>query len=379
MHLDTKKSKKEALQRSQRKHRSLNLPVFFPDATYAAIHGVPFDYVKEKLSGLVVTTLHMHLLGLEKEFSHFGGYKKFAGLPEDCIILSDSGGFQVLSLINRHGLGQITPDGAKFKNPEDGNSVMLTPELSQNIQHSINSDIRVTLDVPLMGPESEKEITEALEITTKWAVRSKNQFLKNLDLTEAEFEQTKAQRTGKELHFSRPLLNAVVQGGNSVELRKRSGKELSRIGFDLYGFGGWPVDQNGKLMTKVIEAFVESLPSDSLTYGMGIGTPDDIATCHKIGIEIFDCVIPTRNGRHGTLYVTKGTGEKTGETFDVLHIKSAKYQFEDKPIDPECDCPVCKNYSRSYLRFLMKKKNPVGFTLASVHNIWWYLNFMRSL
>lgn len=363
----------------KRQQRKLNLPAFFPDATYAAIHSLPFDYVKDRLDGIVVTTLHMHLLSLEKEFESFGGYKQFAKLPEEKIILSDSGGFQVLSLISKHKLGKITDDGAIFTD-EHGKKTVLTPEISQQIQKSINSDIRVVLDVPLMGDETADVVEDSLEKTTEWAKRAKKEFLKLESLTEQEFTDTTFTRNAdKSISFERPLLTGVVQGGNSTEKRMESGKALSDIGFDVFGFGGWPVDSEGKLLTKVLEAFVASVPSSSLKYGMGVGMPDDIATCFKMGIELFDCVIPTRNARHGMLFVSKGNGEKYGETHDVIRIKSSKYQFEDSPIDPNCSCPVCKNYNRSYIRFLLKNKNPVGYTLASVHNVWWYLDYIEEL
>lgn len=361
-------------------NKSLKLPAFFPDATYAAIHSVPFDYVTSELDGIVVTTLHMHLLGLEKELQNFGGFRAFAKLPQDMVILSDSGGFQVLSLISKAKLGKITEQGATFSTPDNpGRKVLLTPENSQDIQHAIGSDIRMVLDSSLAGDEDIAELTRQLELTTRWAKRSKEQFLKNVGITESEFKSTAPVYKDKTFSFSRPLLGAVVQGGMNTELRKRSAQELAEIGFDLYGFGGWPVDSEGNLLTDILQTFVESLPKESLKYGMGIGTPDNIKDCYDMGIDLFDCVIPTRNARHGMLFVSRGNGEPEGKTYDVVRIKSSKYQYDNSPIDPKCNCPVCKNYNRVYVRFLLRKKNPVGFTLASVHNIHWYAEFMRKL
>jgi queuine tRNA-ribosyltransferase len=383
MHSDTKKGRKKQKKLPQKnlsKAKTLPLPAFFPDATYGAIHSTPFNEISSQLSGVVVTTLHMSLLGLEKEFTQAGGFKKFAGLPEDCVVLSDSGGFQVLSLISRSKLGKITEDAAIFRHPEHRTkNIKLTPAISQHIQHTINSDIRVVLDVPLMGDESDKETRNAVDTTSRWAQEAKDSFLKLNDLSVADFANTPPLLTENELSFTRPLLTAVVQGGNDLTLRKESGAALSSIGFDLYGFGGWPVDKEGTLLTKVIESFVDSVPRSSLTYGMGIGMPDDIETCYKIGIKLFDCVIPTRNARHGMLFVTKGNGEKSGRTHDTVRILNSRYQYDFSPIDPECDCPTCKNSTRAYVRFLLKKKNPVGFTLASVHNVWWYLKFIEML
>jgi len=357
-------------------NKVLSLPAFFPDATYASIHSLPFHEVREKLTGIVVTTLHMKLIGMVDLLQKQGKtYRELAGLPEETTILSDSGGFQVLSLIHKHKLGKITEEGAVFRLPESPKvKHLLTPEESQVIQHAISSDIRVVLDVPLMGVESRKVIVESVERTTRWAARAKLKFkeLENRELKPALYD-------GKTLTFDRPLLCAVVQGGNDVEMRTESGKQLSSIGFDLYGFGGWPIDEKGVFNIKIAEAFVNSVPSGSITYGMGVGTPDDIAACYKIGMTIFDCVLPTRNARHGSLFVHKGSGETAGRTFDLVRITSQKYETDLGPVDKNCDCPTCKNYTRAYLRFLLKKKNPVGHTLASIHNVWWYLNFLKDL
>lgn len=357
----------------------LQLPAFFPDATYASIHSLPFHEVRERLTGIVVTTLHMELIGMVELLSKLENstYRDVAQFPDDKVILSDSGGFQVLSLIHKHKLGKITEEGAVFKLPDSPKKKhLLTPERSQEIQAAIGSDIRVVLDVPLMGTEDRKTTVDALEQTTRWAERAKAKFE---ELTKPNKNETALEYDGKNLKIHRPLLCAVVQGGNDLELRAESGKQLASIGFDLYGFGGWPLDENGVFNTKVAEAFVNSVPSGSITYGLGVGTPDDIETCYKIGMTIFDCVIPTRNARHGSLFVNKGNGETAGRTFDLVRIGAQKYETDLSPIDKDCDCPACKNYTRAYIRFLQKKKNPVGYTLASLHNVWWYLNFVRTL
>lgn len=360
----------------------LKLPTFFPDATYAAIHSLPFHEIREKLPGIVVTTLHMKLIGMIEELGKFAEtttYREMANLPDETVILSDSGGFQVLSLIHKHKLGKVTEEGAVFRLTKNGKQkTTLTPELSQQIQHTIGSDIRMVLDVPLMGTEDHKTTLAAMEQTTRWAERAKREFEKLTQLSIAN-SQLPTTSENYEVKIERPLLGAVVQGGNDPELRAESGRQLAAIGFDLYGFGGWPMDENGVFNTKIAEAFVKSVPETAITYGMGVGTPDDIETCYKIGMTIFDCVIPTRNARHGSLFVTPGTAEKAGKTFDLVRITSQKYETDLGPIDKNCDCPVCKNYTRAYLRFLMKKKNPVGYTLASLHNVWWYLKFLENL
>lgn len=364
--------------------KRLLLPAFFPDATYSTIHSLPMFLVQDKLHGVVVTALHCKLLGLDNVLNGFSGFRQFANLPRNIVILSDSGGFQVFSLINTGGWGEITRKGALFKNPENlGEKMLLTPELSQDIQNTVQSDIRVTLDIPLFGNEEYKTVANYLEINTEWARRAKARFLEVNQITEEEFKRTSPSiDTGDGdnlIQVERPLLFAVVQGGNYVDLREESARQLVSIGFDGYGFGGWPLDEEGNLHTRILDTFVRSIPEDKVAYGMGIGNPDDITTCFRMGMRLFDCVIPTRNARHGWLYVTRGNGESKGENYDVVRIKKSQYSDDRNPIDPSCECPVCANYSRAYVRFLFKNKNPVFFTLATLHNVWWYQSFMDGL
>jgi len=340
--------------------------------------------VQDKIPGIVVTALHFKLLNLEETMETFNGFRHFADLPKDMVILSDSGGFQVLSLIHRKGLGKIDETGATFRPPENpSQKVLFTPEMSQEVQHTIGSDIRVALDIPMNGNESWKETGKSLEMTTRWAIRAKNRFLELNNITPAEYEAGRTivqKQDGKEwIDINRPLLFAVVQGGNYPDLREESARQLVSVGFDGYGFGGWPLDEEGKLHTKILGAVRRAVPEEYLVYGMGIGTPDDITTCHQMGYRLFDCVIPTRNARHGYLFVTPGHGEKRGKTFDILRIKKSIYALDKGPVDPFCGCPVCMRYSRAYLRFLFKNKNPIIFTLATLHNVWWYQDFMEKL
>ena len=357
--------------------KKLLLPAFFPDATYGTIHSVPLHLLSPTIPGIIVTTLHYHLLNLDAV-----PLRKRLPLLQDKIILSDSGGFQVLSLIHNSKKGKITKEGAFFN--FNGIQVKLTPEKSQEIQHNIGSDIRVVLDYPLMGHETKSTIKKSVEITTAWAKRAKDTFLQLLGISNKEFAKTspviKTNSKGqKYIQFDRPLLFAVVQGGNSKEFRELSARQLTKIGFDGYGFGGWPLTPDGKFNTEIIKIFANSLPKNKILYGMGIGTPDDIAKSVKLGLTLFDCVIPTRNARHGLLYVTKGNGETYGKHFDVLRIRKQEYNNDLRPLDSKCNCPVCQSYTRSYIRFLLKQKNPVGFTLASLHNLYFYSKFIKNL
>ena len=351
--------------------KELNLPAFFPDATYGTVHSVPLHLLPEQLDGVLVTTLYLHVLGLDK--------RPIASLIpwlKNKIVLSDSGGFQVFSLIHSKGQGQIDSNGARFK--MDHAEIMLTPEFSQQIQHNIGSDIRVTLDYPVWGDENEAKLTESVKITTEWAARAKEEFLELLGISQKEFNRTKPKLEKHKLILYRPILIAVVQGGNNKDLRRKSAQELKKIGFDGYGFGGWPL-KDGKLNLEIIKTFIDSFDSSTLLYGLGLGTPDDIVKVYKLGIHIFDCVLPTRNARHGLLFVSVSRGEPRGKNYDVLHIKSQRYESDLSPIDKSCNCPVCKYYTRAYVRLMLKTKNPVGYTLASLHNLWFYAELMKKL
>jgi len=357
---------------------NFRLPAFFPDATYASINSLPFHDISLELKGIVITTLHSYLHKIDTISENMGGFKNFAKL-NNIITLSDSGGFQVYSLIERTGRGEVTNTGATFMEPKSGSRITLTPELSQQIQKRLNTDIRVALDFFSDDPDKLEKQANSVRITTEWAKRSKQEFLIQEQLSEDDFSSHPISVEGNIVSSQRPLLVGVNQGGNIEELRVESARELKQIGFDIYGFGGWPLDKNSHLNTRIIEAYADQFSNSDILYGMGIGTPDDIAKCYKIGLKLFDCVLPTRNARHGLIYVTKGKGEPSGELFDTLHIKHSRYQLDKLPLDPSCDCPVCKNYNRAYIRLLQKNKNTVGSMLATLHNVWWYLRFMENL
>jgi len=364
--------------------KTIQLPAFFPDATYSSIHSLPMYLVEDKIPGVVVTALHFKLLELEAELDAFKGFRRFASLPRNMVILSDSGGFQVLSLIHANGFGKITDAGATFRHPDNPKrKILFTPELSQEVQSTIASDIRICLDIPLFGSEDYEDVSRYMELNTRWAERAKARFLSLTGASDSVFAASSPSVKSADdetlLSINRPLLIAVIQGGNYKDLRAESANQLVGLGFDGFGFGGWPLDEKGHLNTKILEAFRNSVPSDRLAYGMGIGNPDDIVLCHKIGLKLFDCVIPTRNARHGYLFTTKGYGETKGETYDVIRIRKGKYTTDKQPVDPCCNCPVCQKYSRAYLRFLFKQRNPIIFTLATLHNVWWYQNLMERL
>lgn len=362
------------------KHGIIKTPAFMPDATYGSIRNVSFDDAKKAGVGeIVTTTLHIENKIGSEYIRDFGGIHKFFGWNRP--ILSDSGGFQVFSLIHAakdKDLNKITDAGCSFVNPETGQTKFLSPEISQIIQFNLDSDICTVLDEPTVRDAPRSILKNSLRRNTEWAKRSKQKFLELHNLTEEDFNNPKIER---------PLLGAVIQGGNDLNLRKQSAEELIEIGFDMYNFGGMPLHSSSswrndadkgfhhELLTKVAEL----IPEDKIRYAMGVGTPDDIEFCINTGWDIFDTVLPTRNARHGFLYVTKGQGDKQFRTYDVLHLKSERYKFDDGPIDKHCNCEACKTVSRAYLRHLIRINEPAGYRLATIHNLHFYSELFRIM
>lgn len=353
----------------QTKHGEIALPAFLPDATYGSINSISFDDAKKAdINEIVTTTLHLETKLGSKYIKDVGGLHKF--FKWDRPILTDSGGFQVLSLINtkKNPNNKITETGAYFKDPGTGITYELTPEISQQIQFNLGSDIRVVLDEPTLPNLSESELAASVERTTRWAKRSKDEFLKLENLTEEEFNSNN-QRT---------ILGAVIQGGMNFKLREESYKQLSEIGFDSYNWGGATYDDKG--FYKELAHFMAELIDDSkIKYAMGVGTPDDIVTCFNYGWELFDCVMPSRNARHGYLFVTKGEGNQDFENYSAMHIKSERYKYDDKPVDAECDCECCTKISRQYLRHLIRIKEASGYRFATIHNLRFYSRIIEGL
>jgi len=355
-------------------HGNLSTPLFMPDATYGTVSGltaVDLDTVGVK--AIVTTTLHIEQKMGSDFVSQYGGLHKLLGWNKP--ILTDSGGFQVFSLIHRNKdkkANKITSAGCSFIDYSTGKYNFLSPETSQYIQHKLDSDIRIVLDEPVIEDDSINIIKKAVKRNTEWAKRSKKAFLEVNNLTEADFNNPEVKR---------PLLTAVIQGGNNFELRKQSSEELINIGFDIYGFGGipkhnrysWQVNAPKGFYHELIEYVAKLIPDDKIKYGLGIGSPDDLNFAVKCGWDIFDTVLPTRNARHGYLYVHPGQGDAHHEKYDVLHIKSNQYKFDEGPIDTKCDCITCKTTSRAYLRYLLRINSSTGQRLATIHNLRFYI------
>ncbi len=347
---------------------TLPLPLFFPDATRGEVRQLSLEDVKKVgLPGILVNTFHLlRLVGTEKTLAA-GGIHSF--LKWSGAMISDSGGFQVMSIAKKNGGNSTVTDlGVTFT--LDGVSHHFTPEDSIKYQMAMRTDLMVVLDdfTPPDATHEEAEVTVAR--TTLWAKRCKETFL-------AECERLGIPED------KRPYLIGVVQGGDFPDLRMRSIKELVEIGFSGYGYGGWPM-KDGKFDTATAKLMADNLPKDSVLYGLGIGKPDDIVTCVKLGWQIFDCVLPTRDARHGRLYVY------TANTMDVIDLSKEKFyeyynprqalHLEEKiPVSTACDCELCTILTRAEFATMWRAKDECVLRLASIHNLRFYAILMEKL
>jgi queuine tRNA-ribosyltransferase len=330
--------------------------IFLPDATRGAVRYLTTNQLKETgTEGIVVNTLHLMISPGADKIEELGGIHNF--MNWDGYVLSDSGGFQVFSLIHsKKWKGKIDKNGAVFKSPRDGSVYELTPEKSIDIQMKIGSDILVALDDCRDTGLKRKEAEESVQRTLEWAKRCKGHF-------EKEYGGTR--KTGK-------LLTAVVQGANFLDLRAECAKALVDIGFDGYNFGGYVVDGKGNLVLDEMKAVAENTPDDKFRYAMGVGKPEDIRKAAKIGYTVFDTVLVTRNARHGTLYSSDMKDE-------ILRIGNSEYSNDLKPIDSKCDCEACRNYSRAYIHHMLKVDEATAKTLCTIHNLRYYQRLIEKL
>ncbi|MEI7579082.1 MAG: tRNA guanosine(34) transglycosylase Tgt [bacterium] len=360
-------------------HGEIIFPTFMPDATYGTVQNLSWNDLKATgVREIVTTALHLEQKAGSQNIEKNGGFHQFTGW--DRPVLTDSGGFQVFSLIYRSDNkdNHITEAGCSFRDYTNGQYNFLTPEISQVIQHNLKSDIRLVLDIPINEDSSLSHIKESVARNTRWAKRSKDFFLKLNNLTENDFNNPQ---------LKRPLLGAIVQGANNFQYREQSAKELIEIGFDLYCFGGLPLHHKLHWNYKAPQGFHEDLvsfvasllPKDKIRYAMGLGSPDDLIYATKTGWDLFDTVIPSRNARHGYLFVSSGAGDESYKSYDVLHIRSLRYKDDDLPVDPHCQCETCRTTSRKYLRYLIKIKSSVGFRLATIHNLTYYMKTMEKI
>lgn len=336
-------------------HGQLKLPSFLPDATWGVVRGVDGkDLVSSKVEGLVACTYH--LLGRETNLHKLMSWRK----P----IITDSGGFQIMSLIHDHqGRGKITDDEVRFKLAGLA-EVILTPEKSIRSQFKLGGDLMICLDDCTRPDSSFKEQQLSVKRTVQWAKRCKKEFNK--------LSQGK----------TKPLLFAVVQGGRDKKLRKICAQELISLGFDGYCFGGLPVDKKGQLITEILEYTTQLLPANQVKFALGVGKPGDIVSCFKMGYNLFDCVIPTREARHKKLYIFKNRLSKLNldeNFYTTISLNRSVFKRNFKPVSDHCDCYTCQNFSLAYLYHLFKMGDTLAFRLATIHNLRFYTMLMEKL
>ena len=324
-------------------HGAIQTPAFMPVGTAATVKAIKMADVKKSGAEIILgNTYHLMLRPTAELVEKLGGLHKFSGW--DGPILTDSGGFQVMSLSK---IRKISDEGVEFSSHLDGSKHFVTPEKSIQIQHKLGSDITMIFDECVQFPATHAQAKDAMERSLAWAQRSKNAFVK---------------REGYGIF-------GIVQGSTFQDLREISAKELVKIGFDGYALGGLAVGEGQESMFEVLNYSVDFLPENKPRYLMGVGKPADIVGAVARGVDMFDCVMPTRSGRTGQAFVRDG----------VINIRNAKYRDDDKPLDDKCSCYACLNHSRAYLHHLVKSNEILGSMLLSEHNIFYYQDLMAEI
>ena len=378
--LKKSKTSNARLGKLKTKHGIIETPCFMPIATCGSVKSI--DSIEmEKLGAEVIlgNTYHLYLRPGDKLIKKLGGLHNFMNWQKP--ILTDSGGYQVFSLAK---MRKITEKGVSFHSHIDGSCHLLTPEKSIEIQQDLGSDIIMVLDECAPYPASKKYIRESLEMTTRWASRCKDYFEKTKN-KKSQVQNSKSQINSK-FKIQNSLLFGIIQGGTYKDLREKSARQLLKLDFDGYAIGGVSVGEPSEKMLRVIDWTAPLLPENKPRYLMGVGKPEEVASAVAKGIDMFDCVIPTRNARHGTIYKFKTQSKKLKITekqnkdfYEILHITNEKFKSDKKPIDKNCQCFTCQNYSRAYLRHLFASGELLALRLASIHNVYFYLELMKRI
>lgn len=344
-------------------------PFFMPIATKGAVKGVSPEELRELGAEIVLgNTYHLWLRPGDDLISKAGDLHKFMNWSGP--ILTDSGGFQVFSLGERahkkygkNGV-KLSEEGVEFIDPVDGKKYFMSPEKSIDIQLNLGSDIIMVLDECPPYPSSREYVQKSLELTTRWAKRC------------LEYFNDKTKNIPKN---KRPLLFAIIQGGVYEDLRKQSVRQLVEMDFDGFAIGGVAVGEPREHLIDILKWVEPILPSSKPRYLMGLGKPEEIVMAVMNGIDMFDCVIPTREGRHGRLFIWKNENFLEGNFYDTINIANEKFREDFSSIDKKCDCYTCKNYTKAYLRHLLKTEETFFLRLASIHNLRFYIKLMNYL
>ncbi len=335
-------------------HGIIDTPVFMPVGTFGAVKSLSHKELEEIGAQIILyNAYHLYLRPGKELIEKAGGMHKFSSWGK--AVLTDSGGFQIFSLGNHQVkkrnltsakvLTRITEDGGYFQSHIDGSKHFLTPEDIIYLQKIIGSDIIMPLDICLEQPSDYAQSKKAVEVTIGWAKRSKQ--VKN----------------------SNQLLFGIVQGGSYKDLRQLCARELIELDFDGYAIGGVSVGESKDKIYEAISFAAPLLPKNKPRYLMGVGTPEDLLEAVSLGMDMFDCVLPTRNGRNGTAFTKYGT----------VVIRNARYSSDFKPIEEDCPCLACRNYTRAYIRHLLNIDEILGIRLISLHNVYFYINLMKQI
>lgn len=332
-------------------------PVFVPDATRGVIRGVAPDQLRAVgVESLLVSTAHLAVQPGASVVAKLGGIHAFTGWPGP--IVADSGGFQAFSLLGAAGLGQVSEKGFRYRFSPKDKQRQLTPESAIQAQVRMGADIVYCLDLCTSPKATREDQERSVALTERWARAGRRAF----DALMADRDPP------------HPLLFAVVQGGPHADLRARCAATLAEIGFDGYGFGGYPI-VDARLVDEVVA--LPGLLPDAPLHGLGIGSPDSLITAWQAGFDVFDCVLPTRNGRRGVLY--RMSDDPLGRDATIARMDNERWVRERGPIDPTCDCPACTGFSAGYLAHLFAIEDRLAATLGSLHNLRFYTRLLDRL
>ncbi len=352
-------------------HGVVETPIFMPVGTLATVKGISQDLLEDLGAQIILgNTYHLYLRPGVETVRQMGGLHGFMSWPHP--ILTDSGGFQVFSL---NELRKVKEEGVTFRSHLDGSSHFFSPESSIEAQIGLGADIIMAFDECTEHPADHRRTYDSMELTLRWAARSKKYFEEHKHEVpwKASVEGQKLTGEGACRYMTPPgatqSLFGIVQGGMDFAMRRQSAERTIEIGFPGYAIGGLSVGEPRELTREVVEATVQHLPADKPRYLMGVGTPEEIVQYAAMGIDMMDCVLPTRAARHGLLFTSEGK----------VSIKQTRYSKDESPLDPNCPCKVCQRYSRAYLRHLYAANEVLAQVLNTIHNLSYYLGLMAGV
>jgi queuine tRNA-ribosyltransferase len=339
-------------------HGVIDTPAFMPVGTQGSVKGVSPRELRELNAQIVLgNTYHLFVRPGLDVIKHFGGLHNF--MSWDGPILTDSGGYQIFSLVK---LRKITEEGVQFQNHVDGARAFISPEIAMEIQAVFGSDIAMVLDECVPYPCEYDYAARSAELTARWAKRCKEWKRRNGETVSGRVADSPIRRLADSMLFG------IVQGGTFEDLRKQSAQQIVDIDFDGYAVGGVSVGEPEEGMMRAVESAEPFLPADRPRYAMGLGTPPQMLEMVARGMDMFDCVLPTRLARNGTAFTAAGT----------LNLKNAEFALDKKPIEENCACPACREFTRGYMRHLIKAEEILGLRLITLHNLHFYLNLMNQ-